>query len=70
MVSPDELDQIMEYVEKHISELYEKIHEGLIPIHPTLMEGAQPRMTLKYIHVITVLINQYVYLMYLRTKIE
>ena len=42
VVSPDELDQIMEYVEKHISELYEKIHEGLIPIHPTLMEGAQP----------------------------
>lgn len=42
VVSPDELDQIMEYVEKHISELYEKIHKGLIPIHPTLMEGAQP----------------------------
>ena len=47
VVSPDELDQIMEYVEKHISELYEKIHEGLIPIHPTLMEGAQPASDFK-----------------------
>ena len=49
VISPDELDQIMEYVEQHISELYKKIHDGLIPIHP---------------------INQYVYLMYLRMKIE
>lgn len=47
VISPDELDQIMEYVEKHISELYEKIHEGLIPIHPTLMEGAQPASDFK-----------------------
>ena len=47
VVSPDELDQIMEYVEKHISELYEKIHKGLIPIHPTLMEGAQPASDFK-----------------------
>lgn len=47
VVSPDELDQIMEYVEKHISELYEKIHEGLIPIHPTLMESAQPASDFK-----------------------
>ena len=42
VISPDELDQIMEYVEQHISELYKKIHDGLIPIHPTLTEGAQP----------------------------
>ena len=42
VISPDELDRIMEYVEKHISELYKKIHDGLIPIHPTLTEGAQP----------------------------
>ncbi|WP_444215188.1 PD-(D/E)XK nuclease family protein, partial [Catenibacterium sp.] len=42
VISPDELDQIMEYVENHISELYKKIHDGLIPIHPTLTDGAQP----------------------------
>ena len=42
VISPDELDSIMEYVEKHISELYKKIHAGLIPIHPTLTDGAQP----------------------------
>lgn len=42
VISPDELDSIMEYVENHISELYKKIHAGLIPIHPTLTDGAQP----------------------------
>lgn len=42
VISPDDLDSIMKYVENHISELYKKIHDGLIPIHPTLMEGAQP----------------------------
>ena len=42
VISPDELDSIMEYVENHISKLYKKIHDGLIPIQPTLMEGAQP----------------------------
>lgn len=47
VISPDELDQIMEYVEQHISELYKKIHDGLIPIHPTLMEGAQPASDFK-----------------------
>lgn len=42
VISPDGLDSIMEYVENHISKLYKKIHDGLIPIQPTLMEGAQP----------------------------
>lgn len=37
----------MEYVENHISELYKKIHAGLIPIHPTLTDGAQPNSDFK-----------------------
>ena len=47
VISPDGLDSIMEYVENHISELYKKIHDGLIPIQPTLMEGAQPASDFK-----------------------